>query len=98
MLLPSRDVSKPKPMGDNTNLLSLARFEEEMGDIGTLFVLIGKESSEETKVLKATVSLIEEFRDVFPEELPNGLPLLRDIQHQIDLELGVMLPNRPTIE
>ena len=44
---------------------------------------------------QATVSLIEEFRNVFSDELPNGLPHLLDIQHQIDLELGAILPNRP---
>ena len=95
MLLPSMDVNKSKPTGDSTNLLALARFEDEMLDIGTIFFMIGKESSEETKVPEATISLIEEFRDVFPEELLDGLPHLRDIQHQIDLELRVMFPNRP---
>ena len=47
MLLPSRDVSKPKSTGDSTKLLSLVRFEEEMRDTGTLYVLIGEEACEE---------------------------------------------------
>ena len=38
--------------------------------------------------------LIEEFSGVFPEELPPKLSPLRDIRHQIDLVLGVALPNR----
>ncbi|XP_071912330.1 uncharacterized protein [Coffea arabica] len=37
----------------------------------------------------------KEFKDVFPEELPKGLPPIRGIEHQIDFVPGVILPNRP---
>ena len=42
------------------------------------------------------VSLLQEFKDVFSEEVPSGLPPIRGIEHQIDFIPGVVIPNRPT--
>jgi hypothetical protein len=39
--------------------------------------------------------VLQAYNDVFPEEIPAGLPPLRGIEHQIDLILGASLPNRP---
>jgi hypothetical protein len=36
--------------------------------------------------------------DVFLKEVSSGLPLIRGIEHQIDLVLGVMIPNRPSYQ
>ncbi|XP_042423751.1 uncharacterized protein LOC122011425, partial [Zingiber officinale] len=36
-----------------------------------------------------------DFEDVFPKEVPHGLPPMRGIEHQIDLIPGASLPNRP---
>lgn len=34
------------------------------------------------------VSLLQDFEDLFPEEIPYGLPTRRGIEHQIDFILG----------
>jgi hypothetical protein len=42
------------------------------------------------------VSLLQKFEDVFPEEVPYGLPSIRGIEHQIDFIPGASsIPNRP---
>ena len=39
-------------------------------------------------------SLLQEFEDGFPDELPPSLPPLRGIEHRIDLIPGAPLPNK----
>ncbi|XP_071933133.1 uncharacterized protein [Coffea arabica] len=42
----------------------------------------------------AIATLLQEYQDVFPEDIPNGLPPLRGIEHQIDFIPGSSLPNK----
>ncbi|XP_073120597.1 uncharacterized protein [Henckelia pumila] len=42
----------------------------------------------------STISFAE-FKELFPQELPQGLQPLREIEHQIDFVPGSALPNRP---
>lgn len=65
-----------------------------------MILLLSKES--DLKVADLTnsfpsevVSLLQDFEDVIPKEVPQGLPPIRGIEHQIDLIPGVSLPNRP---
>ena len=51
-------------------------------------------TKELTNVPPSLMSVLQEFKDVFPEELPHGLPPLRGIEHRIDVIPGAPLPNR----
>ncbi|XP_031378379.1 uncharacterized protein LOC116193768 [Punica granatum] len=50
---------------------------------------IKKSSAESSKESK------RKYDDVFPEEMPSGLPPIRGIEHQIDFIPGAPIPNRP---
>jgi hypothetical protein len=41
----------------------------------------------------AVANLLQEYMDVFPQDVPPGLPPIRGIEHQIDLIPGASLPN-----
>jgi hypothetical protein len=47
-----------------------------------------------TPLPRAITNILHEFKDVFPAEIPPGLPPLRGIEHQIDLIPGASLPNQ----
>ena len=47
-----------------------------------------------TPLPPAITNLLQDYQDVFPDDIPPGLPPLRGIEHQIDLIPGATLPNR----
>ena len=65
-----------------------------------IFVLLYKEVCFNTNELdeslpSVVVSLLQEYEDMFPNNIPSGLPPIRGIEHQIDFVPGVTIPNRP---
>ncbi|CAA7046444.1 unnamed protein product [Microthlaspi erraticum] len=78
-------------------LLQRAPFEEEMREAGLVLVLLSTTPSPPSpiQIAPAFAGIVQEFSDVFPEDLPSGLPPLRDIQHRIDLVPDALLPHRP---
>ncbi|XP_020272569.1 uncharacterized protein LOC109847748 [Asparagus officinalis] len=55
----------------------------------------GSEDSASTKIPPEVQTLLQQFDVVMPNELPFELPMLRDVQHQIDIIPGSRLPNLP---
>ncbi|GKV48658.1 hypothetical protein SLEP1_g55459 [Rubroshorea leprosula] len=65
-----------------------------------MFVLLYKDAYFNTNELNDSLpsvvkSLLQDFKDVFPDDVPNGLPPIRGIEHQIDFIPGATIPNRP---
>jgi hypothetical protein len=62
------------------------------------FVLLYKDTLLSTNNLPSTLPsvvfyVLQDLEDVFPDEVPPGLPPMRGIEHQIDLVPGASLPN-----
>ena len=94
-LSPSRSI--PTTSATTTLLCSYTTFMKELRTEGYTFALVPTTDKRhaQSSPPQALTSVLTDFADVFPTELPEGLPPLRDIQHQIDLVPGATLPNRP---
>jgi hypothetical protein len=94
-LAPLRMLHTPKPSkGEGSNLLSICEVERALTDCGKGYALVVVEKKDPIEIPLILQPLVEKFPDVVPEELPPGLPPMRDIQHHIDLVPGSILPNK----
>jgi len=94
----NQQTSAQKPVENKSiHLLSAKGFEHEAKDPSLVFALVAKEQVTEPQleVPIAAQPILTEFASVFPEDLPDTLPPMRDIQHAIDLVPGSTLPNLP---
>ena len=60
-----------------------------------LGLLIAEENLDVPILPPEVQPLLSEFKNVFPDDIPAGLPLVRDIQHCIDFLPGASIPNKP---
>nr|GEY34704.1 hypothetical protein [Tanacetum cinerariifolium] len=69
----------------------------EVRDVKKCYALVTFEENKVTPEHPSIVQhLLNEFADVIPEEMPPGLPPMRDIQHGIDFILEASIPNKTT--
>ena len=65
-----------------------------------IFILLYNEACFNTNKLdeslpSVVISLLQEYEDVFPTDVPSGFPPIRGIEHQIDFVPDATIPNRP---
>ncbi|XP_057543874.1 uncharacterized protein LOC130823266 [Amaranthus tricolor] len=93
--LPPHRAVPPKPVKAPIHLMTRRECEKEIESREELYLLIMKEIQNQPSIPPELQSLLEQFKDVFPSDLPPGLPPVRGIEHQIDLIPGASLPNKP---
>lgn len=97
---------KEKVEATSSMLTSLKEFEHELKENtseGSIFLMICKDSidpieqnlSSLTHLPPNFARMLDENKDVYPDELPTGLPSIRGIEHKIDFVPGASIPNRP---
>lgn len=93
---PLKDIPNKLSEDEKSSLLSLKQFEKIIKSQPIAYALVSNSKIEnKLEVPKRIIELLDFYSDVIPEDLPNELPLMRDIQHQIDLVPGATLPNLP---
>ena len=65
-----------------------------------IFVFLYKETcfnanELDESLLSVVIYLLQEYEDMFPNDVPSGLPPIRGIEHQIDFVPSATIPNRP---
>ena len=91
VLLRNKEVTLKQDLGNY--LLRNNQFIDVVTNTKRVYILLGKESHSNSKILEVVTSILEEFQDLFLNEFSQGLPPLRDVKHQIDLVPDSTLPN-----
>lgn len=91
--LDTRHVTKDDLLITRSEVAGLTRLNPP----DLLFALVIQETNKVELTIPVVVQpLITEFQEVFPDDIPPGLPMMREIQHCIDFIPGSVIPNKPT--
>ncbi|XP_024007244.1 uncharacterized protein LOC112083449 [Eutrema salsugineum] len=92
-------MNKESELSKSSLYLSSSDVYKTMSANGTVLLMMFKECLSaglgDPEIPFEVQAILNKFKDVFPEEIPPGLPPLHGIEHQIDLVPGSALPNKP---
>lgn len=90
------------PSSVSAKLLSHMQLKKSLRKNAQLFLVHVKEVDADNDVPAPSLppgmqSLLDEYQDVFPDDLPHGLPPIRGVEHKIDITPGSSPPAKGTI-
>ncbi|XP_071939171.1 uncharacterized protein [Coffea arabica] len=95
---PSHSAFEPTRERKSSMLAKVKDVRKALHSNQVLFILFCKGSlftnASDASLPSSITNLLQEYQDVFPEDIPTGLPPLRGIEHQIDFIPGSSLPNK----
>ena len=95
VLAPMKSELKiPKEIGNS--FLIGSQVEHALANQDEIYAILVMDATvpQQAPVYDLLLPLLEEFKDVVPDEIPIGLPPMRNIQHHTDLVPGSTFPNK----
>jgi hypothetical protein len=94
--LPPSELDKSKKESKPlVSFITKAQVKDAVEELQTMCLVLLFEPNKEVVLPTEIEQLLAHYMDVVPEEVPQGLPPMRDIQHAIDFIPGAVIPNRP---